>query len=175
MYDFSMTGKAQLLALINESAGLSLTDAQITFDFPLENTTVEGANTEVKITGVHNGGFKGTTTIRYNRIDLSEFMNFSDDNVLQIEGEPTTLKILDAFNTNFRCQLLEDDLDLTFTVPVSVDGGVAMTLVANTLSLAYRGTIDVLVQPADVELDTVILEPMMDGLYLQDPEAVPAP
>lgn len=172
MYDISMLSRDQVLALINQSAGLSLTWDQVEFGEPIAAT---GENperdTELVITGIPNSGYKGTTTVFYNRIDLAEFGPLTEELVLQVDGEPTIEKLLEAFNALFNSNLQLDDLRDDHVIPTAaeIEDGMLFTLRAAAKSYAYRGNIDLTIQPLDVDIDIAITDKMLDGLVLNQP------
>ena len=170
MYDISMLSKDQVLALINQSSGLSLTFDQVEFDVPIAATgETPERNTELVITGKFNSGFKGTATIHYNRIDLNEFLTLSPLPVIQIEGEPTVEKILDYFNTLYGANLQVEDVRDDLVMPVTLDEAEPFILSAAAGSYAYRGSVELTIQPADIDIDAAIADKMLDGLYLIEP------
>lgn len=167
MYDVSMLSKDQLLALINEQTGLSLTFDHVNFGEPIaatgENPT---RNTEIVLNAIPYSGYKGSTTIFYDRIDLAEFLPLETVTILQIEGAPSLQKILDSFNLLYGSNLQTDDVRDDHVIPTDIDGGVSFTLTAAAGSLAYRGSITLTLQPADVDIDTAIADKTMNGLTL---------
>ncbi len=170
MYDISMLSKDQVLALINQQAGLSLTWEQVEFGEPIAATgETPTRNTEMVITGIPNSGYKGSTTVYYDRIDLVEFETLESHKILQIEGEPTIEKILQAFNDLYGSNLQLDDIRDDHTIPLDVDGGVEFILRAAAGSYAYRGNATMTLQPADVDLAVAIDDPMLNGLTLNRP------
>ena len=170
MYDISMLSKDQVLSLINTHSGLSLTWDQVTFGEPVAATgETPTRNTELLVTGTPNSGYKGSTTVFYDRIDLVEFEALEEHTILQIEGEPTIEKILQAFNDLYGSNLQLDDLRDDHTIPVDVDGGVEFVLRASATSYAYRGNATMTLQPADVDLAVAIDDPMLNGLDLNRP------
>ncbi len=172
MYDVSMLSRDQVLALINQSAGLSLTWDQVSFGEPIAATGENPErNTELVVTGIPNSGYKGTATIFYNRIDLAEFLPLIDEAVLQIDGEPTIEKILESFNALFRSNLQLDDVrdDHVFPTLEEIEEGVLFTLRAAAGSYAYRGNVELIIQPLDVDIDLAIENKLLDGLVLNQP------
>lgn len=177
MYDISMLAEDQVLALINESAGLSLTWEQVEFGVPVvasgENPE---RNTELTITGIHNHGYKGTATIYYDRIDLEEFKTTTEKElILQIDGAPTLDKIRESFNAFFGSALSTNDLSDDHVIPVEADiqDGYLFTLKAATWSYAYRGDIQFTIRPLDVDINLAIVDKMMSGLVLNVPVEEP--
>lgn len=178
MYDISMASKDQVLALINLEANLSLTWEQVEFGVPVvaSGETPE-RNTELTITGIPNHGYKGTATIYYDRIDLEEFKNVTEKElILQIDGAPTLEKIRDSFNTFFGSALSAEDLADDHVVPVEADiqDGYLFTLKAAAWSYAYRGDIEITIRPLDVDINLAITDKMMNGLVLNTPAEEPA-
>jgi hypothetical protein len=172
MYDISMLSRDQVLALINQENSLTLTFNEVEFGIPVISSGTEGRDTELVVTGIPNSGYTGTKTIYYNRINLNDFTTLLDPEqelILQIDGEVTVQKILDAFNAFFGSNLQLDDLRDDLTIPPSIENGVLFSLVASANSLAYRGSIEVTLQPMDVDLETAINVATLNGLTLNAP------
>lgn len=173
MYDISMLSKDQVLGLINEKAQLSLTFDQVSFGEPIaaggENPE---RNTELKVFGTPNKGFKGETTIFYDRIDLSEFLNLPQVSIVQVEGAPTIEKILEYFNSLYGSNLQLDDVRDDHVMPTveELEGGAVFILRAAALSYAYRGNVELTIQPADIAIDEAIQDKMLDGLEFRPPQ-----
>lgn len=172
MYDISMVSRDQVLGLINEKAGLSLTFDQVSFGEPV---TASGdspeRNTELKISGIPNKGFKGETQIFYDRIDLSEFLSLPQVAIIQVEGAPTIEKILTYFNSLYGSNLQLDDVRDDHVMPTveELEGGTTFILRAAALSYAYRNNVELTIQPADIDIDVAITDKMLDGLEFRSP------
>lgn len=168
MYNISMLSKDQVLALINQSAGLSLTWDQVEFGEPIAATGENPErNTELLVTGIKNSGYAGSAIVHYNRIDLAEFLTLPFEPVIQIEGEPTIEKIVTYFNELYGANLQLDDVRDDHEMPVDIEEGVPFILRAAAGSYAYRGNVELVIQPTDTDLDIAIEDKMLDGLYLQ--------
>lgn len=170
MYDISMLSKDQVLTLINAEAGLSLTWDQVIFGVPTPTGSPEPSpNTELVIQGIHNGGYKNTATVFYNRIDLAELATLDDAMILQIEGLPTLTKVLGSLNDLIGSNLQPDDVRDDHVVPTEIDGGVLFTLHASDASYAYRDSVDVTIQPADIDINVAVADKLLNGLALNAP------
>lgn len=170
MYDISMLSKDQVLSLINQQASLSLTWDQVEFGEPVAATgEAPERNTELIINGIKNSGYAGTATIQYDRINLEEFLTLPQEPVIQVEGEPTIEKILDYFNELYGANLQLDDVRDDHELPATLDEGVPFILRAAAGSYAYRGNVEMTLQPADIDLDIAIEDKMLDGLTLNTP------
>lgn len=169
-YNISMTSKDQVLALINRDAGLSLTWKQVTFGTPVPVVGPESShNTELAIQGIHNGGYKNTATVFYNRMDLGDLGTLDDQMILQIEGLPTLEKVLDSLNLLVQSNLQLDDVRADQTVPPDITDGVDFTLQTNDGSYAYTGALVVRLQPADIDIDQAVTDKYLNGLTLTPP------
>lgn len=178
-YDISMISKDQVLALLNQSAGLSLTWEQISFDVPAINSNPAiVSNTELVVTGKPDFGYKGTASIYYNRIDLNDFVAIARNPfVIQVDVDPVTgtltlQDIINGFNVYFGAALQIDDLADTYVLPTNWADGESFTMDANEWSYAYRGSVSFIVRPLDVDIDTAIENNTLDGLVLTEPTAV---
>jgi hypothetical protein len=174
MYDISMLSKDQVLELLNMSVaadGHVFTNANVEFGTPVAATGVDPVrNTELIITGIPNNGFKNQATIFYDRIDLAEFGTIPNIvPVIQIVGEVTLEKIIDYFNTLYGSNLQADDIRGDEPLPTNIEGGVSFFLRAAAGSYAYRGNIELTIQPADIDLDVAITEKYLNGLVLNQP------
>lgn len=177
-YDVSMLSKAQVIALLNDEYPLlKFTEENIVLGEPIQATGENPVkNTELVLTGVPNKGFKGTTTVFYNRIDLAEFAAADGAPILQIAGVVDIASILAAFNEVYGSALELSDLRSDHVIPPQEDflDGEDFILYASATSLAYRGNVTVHIQPADIDLDVAITEKNLNGLVFKLP-AEPAP
>lgn len=171
-YDVSMVSKVQVLALLNDEYPLlKFTEENIVLGEPIQATGENPVkNTELVLTGVPNKGFKGTTTVFYNRIDLAEF-SASEPAILQIAGVVDMASILVAFNEFYGSNLELADFRNDHVIPPQEDflDGEDFILYASATSLAYRGNVTVHIQPADIDLDVAITEKNLNGLVFKLP------
>lgn len=116
----------------------------VTFDVPVvvSNGT---RNTSVVMRGVRANGFRGTRTIRYNRLDLSVAMPPTDGQSMEVmvpnDGFETKLEVCDRLNKLYNLKIGADDI---------VDGPVDTTVLpASTTiqskagSLAWFGSMSI--------------------------------
>ncbi|MNQ00177.1 hypothetical protein D3C85_128200 [compost metagenome] len=175
-YDVSMLGKDQVIAMLNDDYPLLKFAAdKITFGEPIAATgETPVKNTELVINGVPNKGFKGTTTVFYNRIDLAEFAavpEVAEGIILQIEGVVDIASILAKFNETFGSQLELSDLRNDHVIPPQEDilDGEDFIIYASATSFAYRGNVTVKIQPADIDIDVAITNKELNGLVFAMP------
>lgn len=168
-YNVSMLAKDQVLALLNDENPRSL-------PFSLDNvilgvpTAAQGEtperNTELTIEGIPTKGYKGTTTIKYDRIALQEFEDAVPSQI-QVEGDITLENILAGFNAFYGSNLQLDDIRNDLILPEALTSTpVEWLLVASANSYAYRGQVTLRIQAADMDLAVAISKPVLDGLTL---------
>ena len=175
-YNISMTSRDQVLALINENTGLSLSFSQVEFDVPAINSDpTQDRNTELVINGIPDFGFKGTASVYYDRIDLSEFVGLARvPFVIQVDVDPDVgvlilQDIIDAFNLYFNSALEEGDITDSYLLPVDWANGESFTMEANSWSYAYQGNVSFIVRPLDIDIDLALVNKLLDGLELTSP------
>lgn len=178
-YNISMTSKEQVLALLNQNSGLSLTFDQVTFDVPAINTNpIQDRNTELVISGIPEFGFKGSASVYYNRIDLNEFTAIARTPfVVQVDvdfdtGTLTLQDILDGFNFYFGSALEIEDITDSYVLPTAWADGESFTMEANAWSYAYHGNVSFIVRPLDVDIDIAVDNKLLEGLVLTQPPEV---
>jgi len=175
-YDISMSSRDQVLALLNESAGLSLTWQQVEFDVPnINSNPAKERNTELVVNGIPDYGYKGQAVIYYNRIDLAEFEPLARNPfVVQVDVDPenesiTLQDIVDGFNAYFNAALTLDDVADNLILPTDWANGESFTMKASPYSYAYIGEVTFIVRPMDVDIDVAITNKLLDGLELVQP------
>lgn len=167
MYNVSMLAKDQVLALINSENSLNLTFEKVIFGVP---TAASGEaperDTELTLEGIPGMGFKGVTTVKYNRIALQAFED-AVPSAIQVEGDVTLQSLLDGFNAFYGANLQLDDIRSDLTLPVELTSTPQeWTMVAAAESYAYRGQVVLKVQAADIDLAIAVTKPVLDGLTL---------
>lgn len=173
MYNISMTSRDQVLTLINQSAGLSMTWDQVEFGTPaINNNPSKERNTELRIHGIPEFGFKGSTYIYYNRIDLDDFRQHARTPfVIQVdveEGDDLTMQhIVDGFNRYFDSALEVEDVSDEHDLTIDYSDGIEFRLEASSWSYAYRGSVEFILRPMDVDIDEAVEDKLLDGLVLQ--------
>lgn len=167
MYNVSMLAKDQVLALINSDNDLELTFEKVIFGLPQAATGESPErDTELTLEGIPGMGFKGVTTVKYNRIALQEFED-AVPSAVQVEGDITLQAILDGFNAFYGANLQLDDIRSDLVLPTELTSTpVEWTMVASAESYAYRGQVVLKIQAADVDLAVAITKPVLDGLTL---------
>jgi hypothetical protein len=167
MYNVSMLAKDQVLALINDENLLNLTFDSVSFGVP---TAAPGEaperDTELVIEGIPGKGYKGTTTLLYNRIPLQAFED-AVPSAIQVEGDITLQNILNGFNAFYGSNLQLDDIRNDLTMPAELTSTPQQwTMIAAAGSYAYRGQVVLSIQAADVDLAVAVTKPVLDGLTL---------
>jgi hypothetical protein len=168
MSDISLLSKDQVLALVNEqNPGLNLTHEKVTFGDPVAASGENPErNTELVLTGIPGKGFKNTSTILYNRIDLAQF-EVQIPSQIQVEGDVTIQSILDGFNLFYGANLQLNDVRSDLTLPGDLTSTPEdFTLIAAAGSYAYRGQVVISIQMADQDLNAAITKKVLDGLTL---------
>lgn len=178
MYHIGMKSAEQLLALINDSNGLSLTFDDIYFELPVALIPEEQedlANTEILVKSKPNRKQEGDVTVRYDRIDLAQFETLADPHGIPVDTPVTHASLLAAFNEFYGSALELVDIDQTTELPDNLDQEEVVVLRASAESLAYRGEIELLIESDGLNLATVITNKELSGLVLRFASAQPAP
>lgn len=168
MTDISQLSKDQVLALVNgQNLGVVLTQENVTFGEPVAASgEAPERNTELVLTGIPGKGFKNSTTILYDRIDLSEF-ELQIPSQIQVEGDITIQSILDGFNLFYGANLTTEDVRSDLSLPGDLTSTpVRFVLIAAAGSYAYRGQVDISIQAADRDLDVAVVNKVLTGLEL---------
>ena len=168
--DFKQTNEKIILDLLNEQNGASLPDSAVTFGAPTELVAGE-IGTELVVTAASGSGYKGSVTVKYNRVPLS-FMNTNEPNLVLETEAKTAHGLIDALNTAFGIQLTVDDLVDSALPAVEPNVEVGATISATATSLVWHGPVTLKITASLVELSTVLTVTNLDGLY--PPEAGPA-
>jgi hypothetical protein len=172
-----MKSAEQLLALINDSNGLSLTLDDISFELPVALVPEEQedlANTEILVKSKPNRKQEGDVTVRYDRINLAEFETLADPHGIPVDTPLTHATLLAAFNEFYGSALELVDIDLTTELPPNLDQDEVVTFKASAESLAYHGEIELLIESAGLDLAVVITNKNLNGLVLRFASAQPA-
>lgn len=170
MYHIGMKSVEQLLALLNDTNGLSLTLDDIQFSTPTVLTPESQvgddnpANTEVLIVAKPNRKPIGEVKVRYDRIDLADFSTLRDPTEIEVMLPMTHARLLEAFNNHYGSALELDDIDVTVDIPEDIEEETFVELTASAGSLAYRGSILLTVIPGTIKLSNVIIVRALSGL-----------
>lgn len=172
MYHIGMKSAEQVLALINETDSLDLTLDDVQFSAPSVLTPeqqpgVENpANTKITITPKPNRRLVGEVELAYDRIDLAEFETLADPQGIVVEVPPTHATLLDGFNAYYKSALELADIDLTTALPTDFVDEEVIELKASVGSLAYRGSLTLMIEPSSVHLSQIIVNPELVGLTI---------
>jgi hypothetical protein len=177
MYHFGMKSAEQLLALINDANGLTLTLDDISFELPVALIPEEQedlANTEILIKSKPNRKQEGDVTVRYDRINLADFETVADPHGIPVDTPVTHASLLAGFNEFYGAALELVDIDQTTELPDNLDQDEVVVLRSSAESLAYRGEIELLIESAGLDLAVVITNKNLNGLVLRFASAQPA-
>ncbi|MNQ00176.1 hypothetical protein D3C85_128190 [compost metagenome] len=172
MYHIGMKSSAQLIALINETNSLTLTLDDVQFGAPSvipveEQAEMENpANTRIQLIAKPNRYPIGEVTVEYDRIDLADFETLGDPSGIEVDTPLTPAKLMEAFNKFYGSALELIDIDTSIVYP-EFDDEAVVELKASTTSLAYRGSIELLVESTGIDLATAISNKVLSGLVLK--------
>lgn len=129
--DFTLTGEEHLLALINQTNEKTYTFSEIYFEVPTPNGPGSQYNTSCIVRTVPGSGYKNSTTIQYNRLDMNTM--FTGAITLNIDSTANIQTVLDRILTEYGLNITTDDVSL-------LDEGIAArSLVANDGSYLLTG------------------------------------
>ena len=167
--DISLPSKDQVLVLLNKSNGTRLTFNNIEFGTPRPYVgSASNRNTELEVISLATGGYQETVTVRYKRINLSDFSLIKPPTFV-MPDEGTVESVLKAFNELYGAALDSSDILGGLTVPTVPDGTTepaTFVLKASPTSYAYRGEIHITLLPEELDLADIILTVDLDGLNL---------
>lgn len=172
MYHIGMKSAEQLLALVNETNSLTLTLDDVQFSAPSVLTPEDQpgvevpANTKVILFPKPNRQILDQVELQYDRIDLAEFENLADPQGIQVPSPPSYSALLLAFNAFYKSALELADIDRTTPLPTDFVADEVVELKASSLSLAYRGSLVLVISPTMVQLDQIIRNPDLVGLNI---------
>jgi hypothetical protein len=172
MYHIGMKSAEQVLALINETDLLNLTLDDVQFSVPSALTPEEQpgvehpANTRVVISPKPNSQLIGEVEISYDRIDLTEFETLADPQGIVVGVPPTHATLLAGFNAHYKSALELVDIDLSVPLPTDFVDDEVIELKASPNSLAYRGSLTIIIEPSSVQLSQLVVNPELVGLTI---------
>lgn len=106
---FSVAGPVGLLAAINKEQGITLLTRQITFGVPTPTSGDTLYNTRLVLDSVVGQGYKGSFTLRYNRVNLS--VAFNGKTLVNLPTlTATILELLPAINAQYTLGLTASDI-----------------------------------------------------------------
>lgn len=172
MYHIGMKSAEQLLALINDTNSLNLTLDDIQFGVPSvvsaeEQAVMEDpANTKIILTAKPNRYPIGTVEVVYDRIDLAEFETLAPAEGIVVPIPATHDSVLGAFNAFYYSNLSLEDIDLTVPLPTDFVEDEPLELKAATGSLAYRGSLILVVTPSERQLSDLLNNTDLPGVVI---------
>jgi hypothetical protein len=173
MYHIGMKSAEQVLALVNEANSLTLTLDDVQFSTPSVLTPEEQpgvelpANTKVILSPKPNRQLLGDVELQYDRIDLTEFETLGDPQGIQVPVPATYPNLLAAFNAFYRSALELADIDVSTPLPTDFFEDTIVELKASTRSLAYRGSLVMMITPQMLQLNQIIRNPELIGLNIE--------
>lgn len=166
--DFTKSPVDIVVDLINhDNPGANLTADMFTLGLPTVSSggEAEGRNTDLTITGVQEAGVVGSTTVYYNRLNLSEFITDSEY-VIPLESKTTVADLILHLNADLGVNItpsdfVEADLPEFMGTPGEERD---VTIVFNPDSLVWVGNVTVTVRGEDVNINTLISNVRLNGL-----------
>lgn len=172
MYHIGMTSAEQLLALINDTNSLTLTFDDIQFGEPSvisveeQAGMVNPANTRILVVAKPDRYPIEQVEVEYDRIDLAEFETLDDPDDIVIVGPPTHDSVLSAFNAFYHSNLSPEDIDPTTPLPDIFVQDEPVELKAAAGSIAYRGSVILIITPSVRSLDQLLSNTELPGLVV---------
>lgn len=172
MYHIGMKSSEQLLALVNETNSLGLTLDDVQFGVPSvvsaeeQATMLDPANTKVLISAKENRYPLGHVQIHYDRIDLAEFETIAPPEGIVVPVPATYETVLEGFNAFYYSNLTLDDIDTTEPFPDDFVEDEPLELKASPHSLAYRGSLILVVTPSERHLSDLLNNTDLPGLLI---------
>lgn len=168
------TAAQNLIALINQQNGTSVTSAEITLGTPVTWTdpeAIDPQNTQIDVSATPGGGYVGTINFEYTRLDL-DVINSAQNLSYELSDTSTVESIRDAAATQLgvimaQCIITDDQGTELVEVP-TVNAGETATvyLTAIDTSFTYIGTTAVTVNPnpnAEVQMADAFSTTRMTG------------
>lgn len=172
MYHIGMTSTEQLLTLLNETNNANFTLDDITFGVPEPATPEEQlefedpANTKLVITGKPAGD---KATIYYDRMELTKFETLAPPHDIVVNRPATRANVLAAFNEFYKSNLVLADIDPETPLPEVFVDDEPVEFRAATGSLAYLGSIVLVITPVTRTLAELLDRTNLDGLVIGTP------
>lgn len=166
-----------LINRTNTAVGAALTPALVTFGLPSQSSGGT-FNTDLTVTAIDGSGYVGIVPINYNRVHLQT--EIADPYAASGVGRNldfnigSAIKIADMvpqINARFGINLTPADF-IDGDLPTFVGGANEthdVQVIANADSLCYRGSFTFHLKAEDIELSTVIVETVMNGLTYAPP------
>lgn len=175
--DFTKSPEQIVLDLINHDNASILTLELVSLGLP--NVTVDNANdrnTEIVVSSVEGGGYKGEVTVEYNRLQIQDFVP------IMVEGGALSLPVGDALRFSDMIPEINLALGINLTEADYVDGDIGewagtpnevkeIVIPMSADSLVYIGSLTLSLEAEDIELASVITNMILNGLNL--PVAAP--
>jgi len=133
--NFTLSGKAALLAGMNKQYKSAFIDTQVSFDPPQALVNDPDYNSSVLLRTNRTSGYSGTKTMRYNRVDFALAMVGKDSTLPTTGMGSTVFTSLAAINTKYGLALSTDDV-----IDAPISGGGVTIVAANTSWLYLPGT-----------------------------------
>lgn len=149
----------------NSTTMFTLTNLLWSDPAPIAGTWMEGTttkNTFMKVTAAAGAGFEGKTTIKYDRLKLSNFANFKPTRTLKAYQPATTHDLLPNILYYFGIVLGKQDIvDEPLTL---VDGAGTVTLKAKSTSPLWLDQLTFDIIPGGASLDAAVTVKSLNGL-----------
>lgn len=155
-----------LLAAINAGSpesSPSLTETDVTFGARAGNI-LEGYSSSIPVVAAENSKFTGQVDVAFNQLDVEEiFIEAGVDQVSVAAGPTTVGELVAALNERYDTGFAEEDFD--FAAELVIADGSATVTVSDT-SVAFSGSLKVVLVEAKESLDKVIVKPALAPLQV---------
>jgi hypothetical protein len=171
--DFTKLPQQIVIDLINNDNSTALTPDLLTFGLPTAATGDNPTrNTELSLTAKAGSGYKGSVTVKYNRVDLSTVPGARS--VVFPKGDATKIAdLIPEINAAYQLNLQPEDF---------VDGDLPafagqpneqhdFQLAAGADSLCFINSVTLTVHADDIDLASVITTQELNGLVYTQPAA----
>lgn len=161
---YNTPSRTMLLDAINFQNGLQnnpLTWDQIAAGFPEQITTPsERRNTRLMIYGLRQGGYRGSVTLTYDRIDLDELFRNVTPLVLTKTPPKKLSDLLPLLNEQYGLSLVEDDIIDQDVASLGDD--FVLTVQMKQGCVAWFGSIDVRASKFLPKLQNIVVDNKLD-------------
>lgn len=150
----------------NSTTQFSLTNLLYSDPKPVAGTWLEGTtakNTYMKLTAAQGAGFEGRSTIKYDRLTLSDFSHFKPTRGLPAYQPATTHDLLSNILYYFGLMLGPQDI-ISEPVVLDQNGAGTVTIKAKDTSPLWLGQLTFDVTQGGANIDTITTVKALNGL-----------
>lgn len=168
--NYELPPEELVVNLINADNGTDFCKDRLLFGLPVVVRNAKH-NTKITVNPSTKNHLSGSTTVRYNRIDIST-VAIGKSTLFQIDAETKLSDLIPAINLRYKLKLTTADyLDITLPVVLNVPNDTAtVDLVVPNTSLVFVNKLTLTIERAmDVALGSVITSPLLHGLTYTKP------